>query len=265
VPYVKSHHAEIYYEVHGEGPPLVRVHGAGGNTVVWWQQIPSFARTHRVIVFDHRCFGKSRCAHEHFEAKYFVDDLVAVLDDAEVERAALVGMSMGGWTVLPTAVRRPERVERLILCGTPGGLITASVLSAMAAVARGSSERKGPALGGAITFSERFRAERPEMVHLYDEISALNTGFDPALLVTMAAAESRVELHELEGYQVPTLIIAAEEDALFPVDVLRETADAIPGCQWADFPGAGHSMYFENPPLFERIVRGFLEEGQPSG
>lgn len=260
MPYAKSHHAEIYYETHGEGPPLVLAHGAGGNTVVWWQQIPSFAKTHRVIVFDHRCFGKSRCAKEHFRPAWFPDDLIAVLDDAGIERAPVVGMSMGGWTALPTAVRYPERVERVALCGTPGGIVTDAILEAMAEVGRGAGQQGVESLRGAITFSDHFVEERPEMVHLYDEISALNTGFEPAMLVAIAAPEARITAEALEGYATPTLMVAAEEDRLFPRKGLEEVAHMIPGCAFAEFPRAGHSMYFEDPALFETIIRAFLED-----
>ena len=262
--FVRSGEADIWYEVYGEGPPLVLVHGAGGNTLVWWQQIPAFARGHTVVVMDHRCFGRSRCPKAAFLPERFPQDLVAVLDDTGIERAALVGMSMGGWTVLPTAVRHPDRVSRLVLCGTPGGLVTDAVLEAMADVARGAAEQPADSLRGAITFSERFVQERPEMVHLYDQISALNTGFEPAMLAAVGAPAARLTPSELADYAVPTLMIAAEHDRLFPPPVLRGVAALIPGCELVDFPGAGHSMYFEDPERFERIVLGWLE-ADPSG
>ena len=259
MPYAKAELAEIYYEVHGSGPPLVLAHGAGGNTIVWWQQIPSFAKRRTVVVFDHRCFGRSRCAKEDFVACRFAADLIAVLDDAGIERADVVAMSMGGWTGLPFAVRHPERCARLVLCGTPGGVVTDSVLAAMMEIGRGAEAQGEESLRGSVTFSEAFRRERPELVHLYDEISALNTGFEPRMMGAVAAPDARVELRELEGYAVPTRMIAAEHDELFPLPALRDVADAIPGCDWFQFPGAGHSMYYENPALFERAVFDFID------
>ena len=59
MPRVERPNAAIYYEVCGEGPPLVFAHGAGGNTLVWWQQVPYFAARYRVVTFDHRGFGRS--------------------------------------------------------------------------------------------------------------------------------------------------------------------------------------------------------------
>ena len=135
--------------------------------------------------------------------------------------------------------------------------MTDGVLAAMAEIGRGAAEGGEESLRGAITFSRRFARERPEMVHLYDRISALNTGFEPRMLGAVAAPDARVAPSELAGYAVPTLMIAAEEDALFPPRALREVAALVPGCEWAEVPGAGHSMYFEDPAAFERLVLDF--------
>ena len=77
---VKTDNAEIYYESHGEGPAIVLAHRAGGNTLVWWQQVAHFAPTHRVITFDHRGWGRSHCEPGYRGASYFAEDMRAVID-----------------------------------------------------------------------------------------------------------------------------------------------------------------------------------------
>ena len=128
MPFVNTDNAKIYYETHGEGPPVVLAHGAGGNTLVWYQQIAHFARRHKVVAFDHRGWGRSQCAPEHKHARYFADDMRAVMDDAGVERAAVICQSMGGWTGMQFTLANPERVSCLVLSGTPGGVQTPSVI-----------------------------------------------------------------------------------------------------------------------------------------
>ena len=71
MPFVNTDNAKIYYESHGEGSPIILAHGAGGNTLVWWQQIAHFAAGYKVVVFDHRGWGRSKCAPEHKHARYF--------------------------------------------------------------------------------------------------------------------------------------------------------------------------------------------------
>ncbi len=253
--YVERPSATLYYEVHGDGPALVFAHGAGGNTLIWWQQLPCFARSRRVVTFDHRGFGRSACAPADFHAREFAGDLRAILDAAGIERAALVCQSMGGWTGLRAALAFPERVACVVLSGTPGGVLTPKVLEAFARIGRiaaGEGIRGGPAL------APDFPARQPELAHLYDQIAALNPGLPPAGLATLAQA--RVEPAELAGYAVPTLMISGEHDQLFPPEALKEAAAQIPGCRLVSFSGSGHSPYFEDAPRFNRLVAEFLGE-----
>jgi pimeloyl-ACP methyl ester carboxylesterase len=82
------------HEEHGAGgdgqPAAVFVHGSGGSALSWWQQLPVFAAKHRVVAFDHRGFGRSTCAPGALDPRCFAGDLAAILDDAGIERAALV-------------------------------------------------------------------------------------------------------------------------------------------------------------------------------
>ncbi len=97
--------ARIYYETHGEGPGLVFLHGSGGHHAAWWQQVPHFRRSRTVVTLDLRGFGRSDSDMEEFDALEFPGDVLAVLDDANVERPVLVGQSIGATTALRVALR----------------------------------------------------------------------------------------------------------------------------------------------------------------
>jgi pimeloyl-ACP methyl ester carboxylesterase len=86
--------------------------------------MPHFARRLKVVVFEHRGFGRSRCGKEHFKSDYFHGDIRAILDAEGIDKGALVCQSMGGWGGLKLAVTHPERVAALVLANTPGGLDT---------------------------------------------------------------------------------------------------------------------------------------------
>ena len=192
MPFVERPHAAIYYEVCGAGTPLVFAHGAGGNTLVWWQQVPHFAPHWRVLTFDHRGFGRSRCAPGHEQARHFADDLAAVLDDAGIARAALVCQSMGGWTGLQFARAQPERVAALVLSGTPAGILTPAVLEALRAIAAQAAQmesapawnRPHPALAADV-----FERD-PARGFLYAQLAALNP---PGTLARLALHEIMTE------------------------------------------------------------------------
>lgn len=250
--------ADLYYEVAGTGPPLVLLHGAGGNTLVWWQQLPHFAWRHRVLVCDHRGFGRSRCAEADAQARHFAGDLAAILDDAGIDRTALVCQSMGGWTGLQLALAQPQRVAVLVLSGTPAGILTPLVLEALQRVAAGAAawetgtptwNAPHPALAPDI-----FERD-PERGFLYRQLASLN----PAVsLASRALHEVMVDPARLAGWSIPTLLLGGAHDQLFAPAVLREVAAAIPGAIFHEIPQVGHSPYFEAPEEFNRLVGEFL-------
>ena len=251
----ESHGVEIYFEATGEGPAVVFAHGAGGNHLSWWQQVPHFAKRWRAITFDHRGFGRSVCAADEFVPERFPDDVCAVLDAEGVERAALVCQSMGGWTGLGLAVRRPERVRALVLCSTPGGVASRKAAEARRRIQE-RLRREGLTGGAAVAADYAERA--PEMNFLYGQISGTNPGLARDALGRLG--QTRVEAEQLEGYRVPTLLLACEHDVLFPPEAIHEVALQIPGAEVYDFKGVGHSSYFEDPATFNRVVGAFLDK-----
>jgi len=252
MPTVETEGASLYYEVHGDGPAVVFAHGRGGNCASWWQQVPVFAQRYKVIVFDHRGFGRSRCDAQQFEAEYFPRDIAAILDAEGIERAALVCQSMGGWGGLKLAVTQPARVAALVLANTPGGLDTPKATAAIEHIASGAIP---PGTG---QIGKTFAAANPEGAYLARQISGLNSNF-PRSFNRLTSARS-VTLDELKGYAVPTLALTSPEDILFPPEAMEEVAAAIPGARLEVIPGVGHSTYFEAPEIFNRVVSGFLAD-----
>ncbi len=257
MPNARSQRATLYYEVGGEGSALVFAHGAGGNRMIWWQQTPYFEERYRVVRFDHRAFGRSACAPDDFHPRHFADDLIAILDEEGIEQAALVCQSMGGWTGLQTATRHPERVSCLVLCGTPGGVACPEVLEAAASLGKriGTEGIRGNA-----ALAPDFPEREPALAQLYDQISALNTGVEPSFLGRLFDEDARITASDLAGFSIPTMMVLGEQDLLFPPEALRAVARLIPGSQVREFPGAGHSVYFEQPAAFNAAVGEFIAQ-----
>ncbi|MGH7905255.1 MAG: alpha/beta fold hydrolase [Candidatus Binataceae bacterium] len=246
---------DLYYEVHGEGPALVFAHGAGGNHLSWWQQAPAFSKHFRSITFDHRGFGFSRDVPDGPGARAYVDDLRALLDHLGIHRAAFVSQSMGGWTVLGFACTYPERVSALALCDTMAGLDDPDVINEM--------NLHGVPKGGlsqvlARVYAEDFPAREPAKAFLYHQISALNLHVPPDLLPAMMSLRFRVE--PIVDARVPAMLLVGEEDKLTTPKLMELMARRIPHSRFVKVPGAGHSVYFEKPEEYNRVLMDFLKE-----
>jgi pimeloyl-ACP methyl ester carboxylesterase len=251
MPFVSSRGANIYYEVHGAGPTVIFSHGLGGHTLFYYQQVPFFARSYRVILFDHRGFGRSVCPMELVHPQFFVDDLAAVLDRERVNRAAIVCQSMGGLAGLPFALRAPHRVAALVLASSPGGIQTEKANRDFAASV---PKRRSPGFTlWAPSFSDRF----PERAFLHQQLLSLYPS-EATDVIVPRLREVYVTPSELRGYSVPTLVIAGSEDPLFSSATLQEIADLIPSASFVQIDGAGHTAYSELPEEFNHVVDRFI-------
>ncbi|MEB2343589.1 MAG: alpha/beta fold hydrolase [Deltaproteobacteria bacterium] len=249
----------LHWEAHGAGPPLVLVHGSGGSALSWWQQVPRYARHHRVITYDVFGFGRSAGDPAARHPRRLAGDLAAVLDAAGVARAALVCQSLGGWTGLPFALAHPERTAALVLSGSPGGLVTPAIARDLAGLPERMARR--PGLAG-MALAEDYPAREPALTFLYEQIGARNP---PDVIAAYGAglAEVVIPPARLAGFAVPTLLVAGEQDAFFSPPALAEVAAAIPGARITIFPGAGHSPYWEIPAAFDAEILRFLEGVAP--
>ena len=243
---------DLYYEVHGEGPPVVFAHGMGGNHASWFHQVAAFAPRYRTIVFDQRGFGNSRDAADGPGRSRFVADLAALLDHLAVDKAALVAQSMGGGTCTLFTARHPRRVSALVLADTLMGLrLPAPIQQRVAAVDRavdGLSQLErvlGPS----------FRRRDAAGCQLYAAIASFNGVNRRTLTGTFGSGPTP---GELATAGVPILFLVGEEDALFPPDIVRDVHRLVKGSRFVELPATGHSGYFESPAMFNEAVLGFL-------
>jgi pimeloyl-ACP methyl ester carboxylesterase len=254
MPFVEAGGTRLYYETHGPkpgaAPAIVFAHGAGGNHLSWWQQVPHFRDRYTCVVFDHRGFGQSPDAPDGPAGAAFVDDLRALLDHLAIERATLVAQSMGGWTCLNFAHRYPERVERLMMCDTHGGMRSPEIDALWAEAMRNRVEpgEVHPAAG------ERMYREQPGLHFLYQEISALNPSVG---LSTMRDVPS-IAAVDVVALNVPMLFIAGEEDIVIPPQIVEIASSHVPSARFKCVPQCGHSVYFERAEILNALLQDFL-------
>ena len=245
---------ELYYESHGDGPPIVFLHGAGGNHISWWQQVPHFRERYRCITIDHRGFGRSTDPAQEASASHFADDLETLLERLGVERTALVAQSMGGWSCLGVALCAPERVAALVMADTVGG-VSNDVIDAARTSGRERVEREGLA---SLAVSPRLAERRPHLACLYEENGALNQDRGDDYRARFVVL--RVKPGELAGLKPPSLWVVGAEDPLTPPAAIEEGQRLAPGSKYWEIAETGHSVYFERAPELNERVGAFLRE-----
>ncbi len=262
---IKLSSATVDYEIDGQGPALVFAHGAGGNRLSWWRQVPEFMDRYTCITFSHPGFGDSAWDGDAADMVDYSEVLSELLDRLEVETVALVAQSMGGWTCLPLAIQQPDRVAALFMASTPGSLRTTAINQALEVnrvrldgLRRSWIERRPGSFNPAV--GERCLLEQPELHYLYSAIQGLN----PPLTVNPTFTPRISGPDDMAGYVTPTMYVTGEEDVVLPPAVITAASEATPGARLERVPLAGHSIYFERPEVFNPLLSGFLLDVYPS-
>jgi 3-oxoadipate enol-lactonase len=263
MPFAPINGIDLYYESHGDGPEtIVFAHGAGGNHLSWWNQVPAFCDRYRCVTFDHRCFGRS-VDRNGLGAAAYVDDLEALMDHLAIERAWLVAQSMGGHACMGLTLRSPARVRGLVMADTVlgiRGLVMESLDDATRAELDAFAKRRAAAqapTGGWAT-GPTFQAANPAGTFLYQEISDLNPPRDPQLLAALGASEPKLAASDLAAVATPILFIVGDEDVIMPPAMIAAAHRLLPSSHMEVVSPAGHSVYFEQPAVFNRLLATFM-------
>ena len=245
----------LYYERVGAGAPIVFLHGLGGNHLSWWQQVPYFMRSFECITVDQRSFGLSPDPERVFSRAH-ASDLGALLHHLKIERVVLIGQSMGGWAIVGYALEHPERVAAMVMADTTGGIFTPEMKFERSTPI---SADPNPPIGSLPTYAADYFARRPELAFLYEEMRIL--GARPPADAALRLFAQRYDLGAVrKRLKMPILCLVGEEDILIKPEIVKELASALPNARMRTVPGCGHSIYFENPAVFNQLVRDFLVE-----
>lgn len=255
VPYAEVNGARLYYRQHGRGPHVVFVHGAGGNHLVWWQQVAEFARDFRVTVYDARGWGLSRGDMSVARATLGAD-LAGLLRHLGIPRAHIIAQSMGGRAVAGLARLAPGAIASLVLCGTTAGATNDRVRELQDEL----RDERGDAGLREHALAPGFEEAEPGLALLYRQINALNPP-RPKGLLGRPPPTYRGSTHEmLARTGAPVLYVVGEHDRITSPEMIREAASLVPGARVHVIGGAGHSCYFERAADWNAVVRAFLEE-----
>ncbi len=263
----------IFYAVKGEGKPLLLIHGYGAAIWVWEMQIDVLSQFYRVYALDVIGYGFSDRPKISYTPRTYIRFLKEFMDGVEIEKASLIGNSMGGGIAWGMGILYPERVDRLILidCVPPDVLRQVKnksfrILAAIKDIpifpylviaARGRHSIK-TVLMECVSGAKRIT---PEVVNRQYQLSRIK-GTTRVLYSTLKHAEEALELKDqFSMIHRPTLFIWGEEDQIFPPQVGMALHQAIAGSTFRIIKQSGHIPMWEAPDEVNQAILDFLREG----
>jgi pimeloyl-ACP methyl ester carboxylesterase len=232
---------ELYYQIHGDGTPLVLLHGGLGHSGHWKNQIPFLSEHYKVIAVDSRGHGRSTSGDRGISYELMASDVIALMDNLGVEKAHVLGWSDGGILGLYLAVNRPERLIKVIASGAnydPSGI--------------------RPNVGE----HPKFVSYITESMMDYQTLAPEPSKWESLLgnVGQMWATEPTFTAEELGSINSPVLLLDGDnEEAIYP-EHTREMASLIPTAKLVLVPGTGHFGFWEKPAEMNNAILEFLSQ-----
>ena len=257
----------------GSGEPVIFIHGLSGCWQNWLEQLPLFARDHRVIAVDLPGFGQSEMPVKEISISCYAEAIDELMEELDIETARIVGNSMGGFIGAELAIQHPERVERLVLVAA-AGLSIESIRTDRKKGLRHRAENVVFFSLGHIASRSHQVALRPRLRHALLMLVAAHPQKLPGPLAAQQVLGSgtpgfsdaleamcRYPLRDrLEKISCPTLILWGDKDRLVPVKDAAVFEELIPNSRKIVYDDTGHVSMMERPARFNADVQAFLEE-----
>jgi len=277
---IRDTHGEmpIEYLVAGAGPELLLLHGVGDSAETWRWTMPALARHYRVYAPSMPGFGQSAVPEADYTPAFFAAFAAAFLDALAIERAAVVGNSLGGLAALRLALAAPDRVSALGLVDSAGlgrELSLALRILTVPGLGRLATLWHRTALGArmwalnvtALLLAHPRRAPTPWREQLYH--MARRPGYLEATVASVRGGSTLVGQRRREILRdalpqltMPTLIVWGEHDRIVPVKHARAAAARLPGSKLVVLPDCGHLPHVDAPDRFAAIVTDFLQAAE---
>jgi len=255
---------ELYYEIYGEGDPLIMIMGLSAN-LDWWP--PAFLdpikERSKIIIFDNRDAGRSENAERAYEIKDMATDTVELMKKLNIEKAHILGISMGGMIAQEIALNYPEYVDKLILastiCGTPK-----SILPSKKVMAELTKEREG--------YTQEELIENFINLLYSDDFVKSNLDLMKDAKRRMLKAPIKADAYKrqlrailkfntgrrLKDIKAPTLVIHGKKDIVLPPENSEIIANLIPNAKLQYFEKSGHTLFSHKPEKTVKAVLKFL-------
>ncbi|PYL32510.1 MAG: hypothetical protein DMF35_08130, partial [Verrucomicrobia bacterium] len=250
--------AKVHYVDAGTGSPVILLHGLADDIGVWESAIAPLAAKYRVVALDQIGFGRSDKPLLNYRASTFVDFLDGFLNELKIDRASLVGNSLGGWVAADFALTHPERINRLVLCNAAGYAAVSKTMDPRALSALRLASREDIRYLGPLTFHDKRFYEDVDLA-FKQHVSAGDNYTVNQLLDSMIRGEDVLD-NRLAAIKQPTLILWGREDKLIPLNFAERFHKEIAGSQLRVIDSCGHMPHVECPKEFVTAVLEFLND-----
>lgn len=258
---------EFYYEIHGHGVPLVLLEGLGYSSWMWYKQLDELAKHFKVIIFDNRGVGETDKPDMEYSIDLFAEDTAEIMAALNLEKAHILGVSMGGFIAQEFALQFPEMVNKLILCSTSFGgpnsiPIPQETLTIMmkgggqynsieeikeaiaTALDQNNLDRHSDVLNKII--EEKMRNPQPK--YAYQRQLMAGASFN---------AEDRIK-----RIYADTLILAGKGDRVVPSENAKLLHEQITNSEMRIIENAGHLFFMEEPEITNKLIIDFLSAAE---
>jgi len=262
LPTVKVNDINMYYEIHGDGFPLVMIMGLSANAD-WWTPdlIEQCSRNYKTVIFDNRDAGRTDKPEINYSIKMFADDTAGLMDALNIERAHVLGVSMGGMIAQELVLNYPEKVEKIVLgCTHCGGskqvLPSQDTLEQLTGSMEGVSPEEMFQAFLPYLYTEEFIKNNPELIESVKQRVLIAPIPADAYQRQINAIMGFNSYRRLKNIEVPTLVIHGKRDILVPTENGEILAEKIPGAQLLLLDNAAH-MY--DQPDTDKVISTTLE------
>lgn len=262
MPTVKVRDINMYYEIHGEGEPLVLICGLGVDLLCWASVIAEFSRGYKVITFDNRGSGRTDAPDVPYSIEMMADDTTGLLDTLGIEKAHILGHSLGSFIAQELALKYPHKLKSLTLASSSTHL-TNAVKHIIKTWDRLFQE--------GVSLENRLRESLPWL--MTKNFFAGPNAAEKAVVFLMSNPhpqslhgmthqtnacldyDTRDRIHQISA---PTLVIVGRQDLLMPIRMSKELAAGIPHAELVILKGGAHDLCGEIPDKFRMAVLDFL-------
>ena len=271
MPYLRTSDGQLYYQVQGDGPPLLLLHGLSRSSRFWEGIDRTLSRHYRIITLDSRGLGRScKKARWSDQTLDLAKDSLRILDRLKIRQAHVMGQSLGGMIALTLAAHAPGRVlSTTVVNSSSGGTRTIRVTPlALGAMAVGAIARPllGPVMVHTCTGPESQAAQKKFFLEVYR--NALEQEGLPVMTTAkqmITALRFRAAKEGVHQIRCPTLIIYGDRDRFVPAKNSLALFRMLPQAELVSVPGAGHELSMDQPEALCELLNTFISKNSPPG